>query len=337
MSGIEATMAIWNSAPGRSGIFNFPFRIYSKETLLPIEGSSTTHRYRITFIEKNPSSERRMVPSDVWPNFQTHPSYSGTIDINAAIIDLSYGDTECYSQLRLDVWGEEPDEEVAKFCTRFLDLIRLYTNQYWINTYEANFNLYYITSLFPIDESGRCMEYPNSGQRVMGSGNFVRLDNDLLMKIFVKALDGEEIASYWILYFDALNTFIKEQMDQAVMLLVLSLEVARNIEFQRFIPVKKETLSGAIFESPFDDTDLIKNLSFNLKKAIGRSLEDEHPEEWDCIKKLYVARHQVAHGKRAAYREEGQMKLVENPDFLKWAWAARNALAWLMNLNVVKS
>lgn len=330
---IDRVVAIWDSAPGRSGIFNFPFRIYTKGALTPVEMSSTSHRYRVTFIENNASTKRREVPVEVWPNFKSHPSFLTPVSNQSPVIDLTY-DNEYYSQLRLDVWGPKSEEEVSAFCTKLLDILRVYSDQYWINSYEWNFSTTSMSASFPIDESGLCLEYPRFGQRIMGHAGFKPITNELLADALQNAVAGAEVQSCWIFYFDAMNTMVKEQLDQAVMLLVLSLELGRNIAFRKFVAIKKETLSGVTFESPFDDTDLIKNLGVNLKKATGISLEEQLPEDWECINKMYVARHQVAHGKKAAFLEGGKMRLVDTGIFLRWARAARNTLIWLYNLDI---
>ncbi len=333
MTGQEYHMHVLENAPGRSGIFNFPFRIYADEELISVEAANESFRYRVTFIPKNDSSTRRVVPSIVWPNFKNHPSLKDNISIDSASMDLVYGNTKfTYSQMRLDIWGNLPEEEIHKFSAKFLNLIRLYTDQYWINSYEYNFNLTFITSLFPIDEEGSCIVYPSSVQKICGA-NFRPLNNEYLKGTFLKAVSGEEVHTYWLLYFESVNLMVREFIDQAVLLLTLSLEVARNVNFVRFASVKKETVAGITFDAPFDDTDLLKNLSVNLKKAIGRSMIDEKPKEWESIRKLYVARHQVAHGKKASYFEGGVMKAVENDIFLDWARDVRNTLAWLIELN----
>lgn len=324
----------WINATGQSGIFSFPFRIYSEEDLEPIEGSNTSFRYRVTFIKKNSSSARLVVPSDVWPNFQTHPSFTETIKVDSSMIDLVYGNTKFYySQMRLDVWGMKANDEIYEFSTRLLDYIRLYTDQYWINTYEANFNLTFITSFFPIDDDGLCMDIPASSQKILGSPNFIPLSNDLLGAIFGKTLSEQKgIDTYWLVYFEGMNSMTRGFIDQGVLSLVLSVEIARNVHFQKLFPVKKESVAGVTFESPFNDTDLLKNLSVNLKKYKDRSLSEELPQEWDTLCKLYTARHQVAHGKRAAYFEERQMKSVTNENFFNWARDIRSTLVWLIEL-----
>ena len=337
-------MTNYFNAPGVSGIFNFPFRIYACEplTIIAVEDPSTGFRYKITFIEKNDSTSRPTVPFEYWPNFETSPKLPSKVDsfpgqdmtYSGIEADRVYENIVYYSQLRLDIWANNLSTEVLeKFCARFLELTRLYTDQYWINAYEANFSLNNMVSAFPIDELGRCLATPLSAQKIVAHV-FKPLDNEFVSQLFMTTIRGDTVDEYWRVYFEASNLFVRGFLDQAVLQLAISLEISRYVNLRPFMVLKTETAAGPTFAPPFNETDLRKNLNENLRSVIGRSLKDEKPELWEYVDQLYKARQQVAHGKKAAFQlgERKPLVGVDTETFLRWVKAVRNTNGWLIDL-----
>jgi hypothetical protein len=336
-------MKAYFSAPGISGIFNFPFRIYSSESLNPLEmiNPETGFKYRITFIENNESSRRPTVPFKYWPNFESHPQVTKTENFEAPDLtysaiefgDRTYENIVHYNQLRLDIWATNLSMELlVDFCNRLMELTRLHTVQYWINAYEANFSLNNTVCAFPIDDQGRCLAFPVGEQKIIGH-SFEPLDNDFLRQLVQRAILGDTVDEYWRVYSESANLYVKGYLDQAVLQLAISLEISRYVNLRPFMQIKKETAAGPTFAPPFNNTDLLVNLNDNLRGAIGRSLKDELPSVWKYVEQLYKARQQVAHGKKAAFpSEQGILINVDNKIFMNWFWAVRNANAWLISL-----
>lgn len=325
---------------GLSGIFAFSFRIYSSEKLKTLYKANRDFRYQIyepTVRELNASMLETPIPFKDWPEFQWSPLVPENFRKDppeGMNLSLYEGEVIKYDGMRVNIWGEKATVEISKFYGRFLNHLRHLSGQPWINSYEKQISTSYHHQ-FKIDAQGRALESPIGMLRFVSPDRSILklVDNDMWKEAFDLSVSEKDLPSYWNLYYDALNNTSDQNITEIVLFLTLSLEVAKNFNFQRFVEIKKTSELGIIiFEDPFNDTDLIKHLSFNVEKKIHRNLKEEQPEVFNCIQQLYSARHHIAHGKKAVYKINGKIKPVTMEIVSTWISPVYNALRWIESL-----
>jgi hypothetical protein len=78
--------------------------------------------------------------------------------------------------------------------------------------------------------------------------------------------------------------------------------------------------------------DLRKHLSTGLDSFVSRSYQRENPSQFETIDDLWLARGNIAHGKRSEYYRNGQRIRVELDKARDFITAAEHCIRWLEDI-----
>ncbi len=237
-----------------------------------------------------------------------------------------------YDALRIDVWGPDAESELVAFAKRLLAWLRHLSAQPWIGAIDSHTD-YTLKHHFGIDRHGDAIESPFAVAHVTTpEAATTSITSAIWTDAFTRACGGAEVPLYWGLFYDAQNSHARDDLRGAVLSMALALEVARDINFQRFTASEFVEGIGLVLKAPFDDTDLLKHLSSRLKKIYGRDLRVERPVIWKRVREIYIARHHVAHGREAVYPTGAGLRKLTPEVYREWPPAVRSALLWIENL-----
>jgi hypothetical protein len=219
-----------------------------------------------------------------------------------------------YDALRIDIWAADAENEAAALPRTFLRWLRCLSLQPWIGEFERQTDPT-VKNTFEIDRLGRATVTPWAyGVVVTPSPYMHPVDEPIWRAAFQQALSGNDAPTHWQLFLDSHNERASGKMPEAILALATSLEVGRDTLFPTV---------------PFSDTDLLKHLSSQLAKYVTRRLDQEHQDLYQSIANLYVARHQVAHGKPPVVRTAVGVRPAQDDDLRKWTEATRSTLLWM--------
>ncbi|HST30160.1 MAG TPA: hypothetical protein VLK27_04915 [Chthoniobacterales bacterium] len=326
------------STSGHSGIFAFAFRIHAEEKLREHDTAVGEYRYRVYepfLVRKSGSFLTDEIPMRLWPKFEWNNCIPTKLrGEQGASPELRYtgrsGPCRWYDGLRVDIYGPNAVERVEPFVSSFMRWLRHVSGQPWIGAVDHH-HLSEMQRLFAIDSKGAAVEQAGGCARMVVMPRFKLLTDETWRTAFVYATLYEP-PIHSSLFFDALNAAAINDYSRAVMNLAMSLESCRDETFSRLHPTAVSSDEDQQSAAPFEGTDLLKHLSKNAKQAFGRSFEEEEPEHWVHLRKLYVTRHHVAHGRPAMFRESGKWVRVDMKNFEPMELAARSVLHWIDQL-----
>lgn len=165
---------------------------------------------------------------------------------------------------------------------------------------------------------------------------FTFVTDEMWKNAFVLAVSGQEVPVYSNLFFDSINAAASRDYGRAIMNVAMALESCRDQNFSRMHPSTNVEGRGPQLEVPFDHTDLLKHLSMDARETFGRDFSAEHPDEWQLLRDLYVARHHVAHGKMPVFPTPMGLRTVNKDSFAPILLAAGVGLHWMETLQVTK-
>jgi hypothetical protein len=318
-------------ATGWSGIVHFPYRINAREELREHETEGGGFRYRVhtPFLLRTQGSPiTDEVPSNLWPDFQWHHSVHKRVrEEPMAPINMRYNGAKWYDGLRIDISGPATEERISPFVLSFMRWLRHLSHQPWIGDVDRHYPSI-LKRVFPIDDRGAAVNEVSPFAEIVGA-SFQCVTDAIWHQAFQLAASGREVPVYVNLYFDGINASATHDYARAVMNLAMALESCRDINFARLWPAEDVEGRGPQLEAPFDDNNLLNHISKDAREAFNRDFSTEYPKHWPHIRNLYIARHHVAHGKRAVFPDDGGLKTVDGESFDKMRLATEQAISWM--------
>jgi hypothetical protein len=275
------------------------------------------------------------VPCHLWPDFKWHDAVpKNKRREQAATLDFGYnskaGPAKRYDGLRVDIWGPAAQERISSFVSSFMRWLRHLSGQPWISDVDRHYPSI-LKRVFPIDDSGAAVGEVSPFAELVGA-SFKFVTDAMWQKAFEFAATGSEVPTYSNLFFDAINAAATSDYTRAIMNLAMALESCRDMNFARLHPAKDVEGRGPQLEAPSNDTNLLNHLSKDAREAFKRDFSTEYPAHWPHIRNLYIARHHVAHGKKALFPSNTGLKKVDRESFAKMQLAAGQALSWMETL-----
>lgn len=324
-------------APGYSGIFHFPFRIYAREELEGHCGSTADgSRFRVHppfLVRKVGSPLTDDVPHDLWPDFRWHPAVPaamrGDPDPPPEFYYSLPGDQKViwYDGLRFDFWGSDSVNKLSPFVLSAMRWLRWDSLQPWISDVDR----YHGSTMkrsFPIDDNGAAVHEVSALDKLRGPPRFCCVTTAMWKSAFDRAAEGE-LSVFYNLFFDGVNAAAADDYQRAVMNLAMAIEGARDYFFSKIHPVRVRSGREARLKPPFNDTDLLRHLTSDARKLFGRDMSTERPDDWLNIQNLYQARGEVAHGKSAVYRTTTGPQAVTKENFFQLQASTWEAVRWI--------
>lgn len=338
-SGYAGSEKTGTAMSGHASIYSFPFRLYSSEELDPIEVSHADGRHRVRVYSPLTVRESGMplspdVPFPRWPRFSWNPGIDSEDRVPPPRGASAKPASEMfYDALRVDVRGPESDSVQNAYIRDLLGWLRELTLQPWIGEYEPHTDTI-LKYGFRCDSDGRAIDAPWAHMKATTMSPWMTLlDDDSWREAVEQAAGPENPMPYWALFLDAQLQRAVNDVSQALLLMALALEVARDTHFPRFSPTTTKPGVGEVLEEPFGDTNLLSHLSSDLEEVHqdGRNLQRERPDEWQAVRKVYVARHHIAHGGPAVILEdEGDgVRPAEDDDVRTLSNLTHNSLRWI--------
>jgi hypothetical protein len=325
------------SSAGWSGIFHFPYRINAQEELRAHEATGRGGRYRVHapfLLRTQGSPVTDDVPPSLWPDFSWHASVSERLREPTAPLECRYntpvGLAIWYDGVRVDIWGSNCQEQLIPFVFSFMRWLRFLSHQPWISDVDRH-SPSILKRYFEIDQTGAATSeaYPFIEMVI---AEFCFVTDTMWKKAFELAVSGQEVQVYVNFFFEAVNAAATCDYSSAVMDLAMALESCRDYNFSKIHRATDLEGRGPQLDAPFDHTDLLKHLSRDAHAVFSRDFSSEYPAHWPALKNLYVARHHVAHGKGAVFREGREIKRVDRESFGQMLLAAGEALQWMETL-----
>ncbi len=323
---------------GYSGIFAFAFRIHAEEELRQHEIAAGEHRYRVFepfLVREKGIFLMDEIPIHLWPRFRWNDCVP--LEMRGEQVpppEMRYsgptGPCRWYDGLRVDVWGPDAIECVEPFVSSFMGWLQHISGQPWIGSVDQHHRSE-MQRLFAIDADGAATE-PVGGQAKMVVMPRFKLVTDEMWRTAFAYASLYEPPVYSSLFFAALNAAAIGDYRRAVMNLAMALETCRDVTFGRLhsrAPANEDEPSLA---PPFEGTDLLNHVSKNAYDVFGHNFKTEQPEHWANLRKLYITRHHVAHGRPAMFKESGTWVRVDMKIFESMELAARALLQWMCDL-----
>lgn len=322
---------------GHSGIFHFPFRIHAQEPLCPHDGVGSEFRYRIHapfLVRPTGSPLTEDVPQELWPDFRWHDLAPEEMRKVSAAPDLHYAkggqNAILYDGLRVDLWATDAANRLSALVLSAMRWLRNFSGQPWISDVDRH-NASTMKRSFPIDDSGAAVHEAIGVTRVrLTTFTFV---TDAMWKSAFEHAARFDIPISGSLYFDAINAAAIDDYDRAIMNLAMALESCRDYCFAKIHPSENVEGRGPRLKTPFNSTNLLKHLSVHSETTFGRNFKKEQPSLWPHLKRLYVARHHVAHGKGPVFPTPSGIKTVDKDSFSEMQASALVALRWMADLS----
>ena len=138
-------------------------------------------------------------------------------------------------------------------------------------------------------------------------------------------------SEYWTVFQDACLSIVERDIRSAILSLALALEVARDDRFLLRFGGSDDPVLGPRLGPPFEGTDLLKHLTSHLASihpdaaSAERALKDAWPE----VRRLYIARHHVAHGRKAVAPFEDGLRPVAQGDLTPMVIATYETIEWI--------
>jgi hypothetical protein len=335
----ESERSLTDPVKGHASILSFPFRIYGDAFLPRLDGNVSGGDLRIRIyppfrVRDHGSPLSPQVPFPAWTAFEWHPKLAKEKRLPPPkdLTPTPFGD-RAYDAFRLDAWGANCEQRGQKFARQFLRWIRRLSEQPWIGAFESQTDPL-VKGSFQIDEHGNAIDTPYVYAVVQASDGFRHpMRRDEWEEAFRRTLVDEEPETYWLLYMDAVNNQSMQRIGEAILSLALSLEVARDTLLEKFAARVDRSEAGVRLGSPFDGDDLRKHITTHLELASGRNLRTERLDLWQAVDDLYVARHKVAHGKRAIVRAPGGVRATIGEDIKRWITAVRATIVWMEDVS----
>lgn len=210
--------------------------------------------------------------------------------------------------------------------------LRVISGQPWISDVDHHFE-HTLKRVFKIDFHGRATDQIHPVAQMRGFTAMRLVTNEMWKAAFEAAVYKGHVPVYWNLLFDAINAVPADDYARSVMTLAMALESCRDENFAKVHPSKTTPGKGPKLSPPFDHDDLLRHLSDDSSQVFKRSFATEMPQHWTHLKNLYIARHHVAHGKRAVFPEGDRLTVVAQKTYEPLRAAARAAIVWMEQLS----
>lgn len=322
---------------GIGGIFTFPFSLKAKAEIQALQGANEDFEYRIYSPFVVNDGQPRLhpdVPVEKWPKFKFAPEVPEveTKKVPATTQLIADGDHGtrliAYDGMRIDVLGpiDRVESELLRFSKSFLDWLRCYSGQPWINAFEYHFESK-LKHQFAIDQNGLCIENPSARVEFI-QADFSGITDEKFYLAAEKAIDNLDIPQYFTVFFDAQNSFARDNYWECALYLCLSIDMARHTLFVTKFPYTTRNNTIDYDNKALGDTDLLKVLSRKLDAQCGRNLENEQQAVWVSFKDLFLTRHQIAHGKSKA-NVNGQLVDISSDLVESWMKTAIDVIMFI--------
>lgn len=228
---------------------------------------------------------------------------------------------------------------VDRFSNKLINLIRLLTKQYWISPFIyaiPNTNLKYF---YEYDPAKLFMYY---GQTKVGGFpiftpfellNHARFE-DAIAQTLIDDFDFEEHK-----YLDALRNFTVDQIQNGILDLTMSAEIAKNELLEKIWTIEQVGIlsqNNDYRNIGFYGNNLTHHINGDLRKSrIRRSFMDDHPTEFAFIQDLWRFRCQVGHGSSKLSDSRGNPVKIDYQYFVKLAQAVNLLRKYCLALSVV--
>lgn len=232
--------------------------------------------------------------------------------------------------LRLDWYGEQ-GSEAEPFLLSFLEQLRWLSGQWWIGR-SVDGILGYVRNEFGILANGQPIERPLGTVRAHSpTGDEKPITNGLWLRSIENIQNAQLPLSYEILLLDARYTLAIGDLRMTIINAATACEQAIDYHFERiWNAVKKgeKYRKGKICKG----YDISKHVSSDISALIERAFSSDHPRDYEFITHLWDARGNVAHGKAAEFRRNGNVHSVNQGSAQTMLRAAHQLVSWLTTL-----
>jgi hypothetical protein len=197
--------------------------------------------------------------------------------------------------LRVDVWRAPNTQQIAdRLVQRLISLLRWRSRQWWVGR-SIDAWLGYRRCTFPISEDGSPLSgpEPHAQLNVIGSniltviGDERPVDRAIWESVSNDLASSNDSPSHIIYLLDARYFTFRGDLRRGILDMVVACEQARDLAFERL----RRKVRG---------TDLLSHITDELKRVGGRSYEEEHPSDYQWVRKLWITRGNIAHGRPTA-------------------------------------
>lgn len=226
--------------------------------------------------------------------------------------------------LRVDVFGT--CENLETVIEQLLQLLRWRSRQWWITRSVAPLEGF-LRGELPVLRDGTLVGLQGSerGKMRTVTGNELPIDKHLWTGVIEDFRRGLEPPIYDILLLDARYFASTGESRQSVLDSASAIEQARDITIEDLWPLHGDQRKFHR-DKVLKGDKLYNHLDRDLNNYIGRSYKSEHPSQFEKIKTLWIARHNIAHGGSGKYRRGGRTVQIDDKGALEFAQAAEDCV-----------
>ena len=315
-------------------VFLFPFEIHSVGYSEPIglttkEGVEAVIYY--PFENVDPSELRQQLQVDVVPvpeqgvnplgegmlhsDLRVHPNVpAASFLANGLRIDVSRG-----SILRSPREVGNLDYEAEDIARKFIAFVRDWTRQWWVGRGREHTEDR-LRHTFLTDSRGVRVSPLTSRHTAFSLLGIERpLDAKKFQSVCQFLEGGSPVWQSWQTFYDAVYHYASGDLSRAVLAAGSAVELERDRIAQRA-------------RVRFRGTALLRHIDVDSKRMFGRSFKEESRAEFKHVERLWLARHDVAHGKLPVIREGGETRPLTDPDMNPLLDSVLQLLLWLRQL-----
>lgn len=237
--------------------------------------------------------------------------------------------------LRIDSLNleEKSEHTIEKAINHFLSLIRTKTNQWWI-THSTHVLMGYLRNEISIDEGGMPLDIPKGRCSIRAVSGFeTGLNINIWNSCIIDLKNNVEVSYYKELFLDGIYYAAINAIRRSVLDLSSACEVAKELAIMKLWnkcnPDKNYKRTRVI-----KGYNLFDHLDTTLK-GLSCSYKEEHPENYQKIKNMWVTRQNVAHYGKAEYTEDGAKTPVDDNILRSFILASKHCIEWLETISNV--
>ncbi len=227
--------------------------------------------------------------------------------------------------------GEIEEVRPNDFILKFLSILRVLSNQWWI-TRSVDRYLGYIRQFFTIDRIGRLSsELEGLISCHTAYGNEKLISSEIWMDALNQLENGcspNQIDLYMldVLYYGAIN-----DIERGLLNCSMALELVLEETYERLW--KKNSSANFKRGRVMQGDGIPEHLSTDLERFYSRSYKNERSDNFFQIENMWLARGNVAHGGQAEFYRDGEHTIVDKEQLTKYYYVIESCIKWLRAIN----
>ncbi len=345
-----------DTAPGTANLYSFPFWLIIDEKSPPVtqEIIVKDKRYRIYAPFRSapanftgmPEIKASMIPF----THGTKPNIGENTRMLtlAATPGLAIGDEKprmvlnwgekgsetvislAMDSMRIDWFRGDDEQNIEKLLRAIFDQLRWMSKQWWIGHSVEGLSGY-LRNQIAIKKNGQPVDDPIGRTKGYGVGTDVMPITNMMWKTAFKNISTDFFPpSHELLLLDAQHSLAINDYRTFIVRAATACEQAIDFHFERIWKIHKSEKyrKGKICTG----YEIDRHISEDLENFISKSFKISDPTSFALIANLWDARGNVAHGKAAVYRQDGEIKDMSLDMGNSIMLAAKKLLLWLENL-----